>query len=623
MLKPHSHRPSPELRTTSQHSAEHDPAKQAVLEQEAEITSSLSAIYGEERDDLKVVARGGGWVTRFLLRTIIVLLVLCVLAVAGYFGYQKFVPSTRDGKPLTMSFVAFDTLQSGAPATIELNYVNQTRYPLTGVALDVNLPQGFVMKTSTPAATSVQDMIWNLGTLPGGSDGKIIIDGVWNVDVPSTTGIQALATYQPANFNAQFHDIVTKTVSTDTSTTEVVIDAPESANAGEAVVYTVHVKNTGTETLIAPQVSVILPTGFFVQKSVPVLPSGGAVVYTLPDVLANTESTIVLTGAFASDVLGAQMLTATSGIGNGQRFSPQATASKSIDVKGSVLGLTMVGNGVNGDVVTDPGSLLHVSLRIENTGDTPVSDATALLDFTADDNIPIDWKTAVFAGGKATAKGITFDTKAIGVLAPKDHVVLNLGFPLKTDLAAVSSAFSMVFSATQGGITVQATPMKVTLNSDASLSSVLRFYDNDGSPLGSGPLPPVVGQTTHYRGIWSVVGGAHGLNSVTVSATLPDGVVWDDFSTATSGTMTFDATSRVVLWTISSIPEGSTAVAARFSLSVVPVTADVGFAKNMLGKATLRAKDDLTDAVLERSVDGVTTACEGDVLVTGKGTVKQ
>lgn len=613
MLKRHSH----------SHAGEHDPEKQAVLEQEAEITSSLSAIYGEERDDLKVVAKGGSWVTRFLLRTIIVLFVLCLLVIVGYFGYQKFAPSTREGKPLAMNFVAFDTLQSGASATIELDYVNQTSYPLTGVALDVNLPQGFVMKTSTPVATSVQDMIWNLGTLPGGSDGKIIIDGVWNVDVPSTTGIQALATYQPANFNAQFHDIATKTISTDTSTTSVTIDAPESANAGEAVVYTIHVKNVGMEALVAPQVSVILPTGFFVQKSVPELPSGGAVVYTLPDIGSNTESTIVLTGAFASDVLGAQMLMATSGIASGQRFSPQATASKSIDVKGSVLGLTMVGNGVNGDVVTDPGSLLHLSLRIENTGDAPIADATALLDFTAEDNIPIDWKTAVLAGGKSTAQGIAFDAKAIGTLAPKDHVVLNLGFPLKTDLAAVSSTFSIVFRATQGGITVQATPMNVTLNSDASLSSVLRFYDNDGSPLGSGPLPPTVGQTTHYRGIWNVVGGAHGLNSVTVSATLPDGVVWDDFSTATSGTVTFDPTSRVILWTISSIPEGSTAVTARFSLSVTPVASDVGFSKNMLGKTTLQAKDDQTDAVLERSVDGVTTACDGDALVTGKGTVKQ
>jgi len=599
----------------------HDVQAEIGKVQSSDLDEGLSAIYGDERDDLKVVTRGGSRVTRFLIHFIVFLLFACLVAVGGYFGYQRFFESRHEGKPLTMTFIAPDELKSGAMTFIELDYVNQTSYPLTGVEIDVNLPSGFVVQTSTPTATVPADLIFDLGTLPGGSDGKIIIDGIWNVDVPSSTGIQALASYKPANFNAQFHDIATKTITTSTSTTVVTIDAPATVNVGESTSYTIHVQNSGAEMLIAPQTTLTLPKGFFVQTSVPPIAAGGGSTYTLPDIAPAAEATIVLTGVFASDIAGAQIFTAVSGIA-GTRFSPQATATALTDVKGSALALSIVGNGVAGTVIADPGSLLRIALRIENTSDAAVADATALLDFTAEDDIPIDWKTAVTAGGKMTAKGITFDTKTIGIIAAGDHITLNLAFPLKTDLGAVSSTFAVSLSATRGAITVQAPPLNVTLNSDATVMSTARYFDDDGSPLGSGPLPPTVGNTTHYRTIWTIGSGMHGLNDVTVSATLPEGVVWDNFSTASSGIVVYDAGTRTVRWTLSSIPAESAAVIARFSVSFTPTSADVGLTKTLVGKTLLSGKDDTTKAAVERSADPVTTACDGDPFVEGKGTVK-
>lgn len=586
-----------------------------------DIDDGLSAIYGDERDDLKVVTRGGSRLTRFLVWCIMFLLFACVVAIGGYFGYQRFFAENHEGKPLSMEFVTPDELQSGSSATIELDYTNQTSYPLTNVEIDVNLPLGFIVKATNPVATSPQDLVFDLGTIPGGSDGKVSIDGIWNVDVPSTTGIQALASYKPANFNAQFHDIATKTIATNTSTTLVRVDAPEKANAGETITYTVHVQNSGSEPLLAPRAVLTLPTGFFMQSSVPPLASGGGLSYTLVDIAPAEEATIVVTGAFAADISGTQTFIAVSGIA-GSRFSPQATATGLTDVQGSALALTMVGNGASGAIVADPGSLFRVALRIENTSTDSVADATALLDFTAEDNLPIVWKTAVLDGGRSTAKGIAFDAKTIGTLAPGEHKTFNLAFPLKTDLSAVSSAFTVAFFATHGAITIQAVPLSVTLNSDAVITSALRYYDADGAPLGSGPLPPTVGSTTHYRATWTISSGLHGLDGVTASAALPEGVVWDNFSTATSGLLSYDEATRVVRWTTSSIPMDSATVTAQFSISITPAVSDVGLTKIMVGKVILNAKDDVTKAVIERSAESVSTECTGDPLVAGKGMVK-
>ncbi|MEK9155399.1 MAG: hypothetical protein AAB839_02005 [Patescibacteria group bacterium] len=587
----------------------------------SDIDAGLSAIYGKERDDLKVVARGDTRLTRFLLRAVIVLAGVCLLTLLGYVIYQRFFVVDRDGKPLTMQFVVPLDLQSGAVTTIELGYANSTGYPLTAVEIDINLPAGFLLTTATPVATNIEDMMWNLGTIPARSDGKIIISGIWSADVPSTTGIQALASYKPANFNAQFNDIATATVTTNTSTLALTVDEVATANAGQAVTYVVHTKNMGIETITASTVALTLPNGFFVQSSDPTIIAGAAPIYTLSDLVPGAESIITVVGAYASDVSGTQTLLATASVGK-DRKSVQATASTSTDVKGSALSLLMVGNGSEGVIAADPGSLLRVSLRIENTGDVQISDATALLDFTAEDNLPIEWSTAVLDGGKVTAHGITFDAKRIGSLAPGSHVTLNLAFPLKTDLSAVSSAFMVAFTATQAGITIQAPPLSVSLNSDVGLSSALRYYNEDGSPLGSGPLPPVVGSATHYRAIWSLSSGLHGLKDVSVSATLPEGVTWDDFATADGGTITYDATSRVIRWTMTSLPADAAEISARLSLSITPTEKDVGTAKTILGKTVLSAKDEETNAVIERSADAVTTECEGDVNAQGKGIVK-
>lgn len=607
----------------SNHKARKDIEEDSMSEQkgDVDIDAGLSAIYGEEREDLQTVARAPNRLTRFLVRVIIVLFVLCFASVLGFFVYETWFSQGSSAKPLTMTFVTPDDIQSGSETAIELQYRNETAYPLTAVEIDLNVPSGFVLVSSEPSVTDEQRIVWDLGTIPARSDGKIVVRGFWYADVPSTTGIQALVSYKPANFNASFHDILTKTISTTASTTLVTLDAPTTANVGETTTYTATISTESTATITAPNVVVTLPEGFFLSSTSPALEPGGSTTWTLPDLMTGTPQTIILTGAFASDVSGDRTLTVAVGI-SGDRFSPQATATAVTTVKPSALAVTVVGNGGTGSIFADPGSTLRLSVRIDNTSDQTIDSATALLDFTAEDNLPIVWATALLDGGKVTAKGIAFDAKTLGSLGSGAYTILNLSLPLKEDLAAVSSSFSLASSVTYGAVTVFGSPLIVALNSDADIATSLRYFDEDGAPLGSGPLPPTVGSTTHYRAVWMVSVGEHGLRDIRISATLPENISWDDFSTATSGSVTYDATTRVVSWAISSLPSGSGQVVARMSLGLTPIASDTGHEVTVLGKTMLSAKDDVTGTTIERSADAVTTACEDDPLIAGKGLVQ-
>ncbi|MFA6018443.1 MAG: hypothetical protein WCT28_04395 [Patescibacteria group bacterium] len=596
-------------------------SKKIVEVDDVAITNGLAAIYGEERDDLRTVAKAPNSMTRFLVRAIAVLFVLCVLTGIGYATYSYWFAGNDGGKPLEMTFVVSDDIQSGSETTLELDYRNQTGYPLTSVTIDLNVPAGFIPISAEPAMTNEEDLSWDFGTIGARSDGKILLTGTWFADVPSTTGIQALASYKPANFNAQFHDIAVKTVSTTTSTTAVLVEAPQTVNVGEEMTYTIRINTSGTSALVAPQVIATLPEGFFIASSVPALEPGGSTTWTLADLVPGVEQTVVIVGAFASDAIGIKTISVSSGVA-GTRFSPQATATAAVDVQPSILALTMVGNGSTGSLIADPGSVLRLSLRLDNTSDAEISNVSALLDFTAEDNLPISWTDAVLDGGRVTAKGIDFSSGVLGSIPANDHIIFNLSFPLKTDLSAVSSAFSIAFSATRGLVTVYATPLNVALNSDAGIRSTLLYYDDDGTPLGSGPLPPVVGSTTHYRAVWTIATGSHGLRDVSVSAALPEGIVWDDFSSATSGVVSYDESTRAVRWVLSNIPAGTTQVSARMSIAFTPVAADLGLEKTVLGKIVLQAKDESTGAVVERTADAVTTACDGDAFAIGNGQVR-
>lgn len=585
------------------------------------LQEGLDVIYGAERDDLHVVERGASPLTRWLVRGVLGLAVTTALAFGGFFVYSSFFAEREDAKALTMAFEIAENVVSGEKTTIVLRYADPTNVPLASLEIDVNLPATFVVTALTPAPTDPETFTWDLGSLAAHSDGSISLEGVWIADVPSTTSLQALANYKPANFNAFFHDIATVQVVTSASTASVALVGPETASPGIDATYTATVTNTGGELLAGTELALSLPEGFFVTSSTPKLEAGGSTTWTIGDLAPSATTTYAITGTFASDVSGATSVVANLGVSDGSRLSVQSTSTVMTDVSGSALQLDIVVNGATGDAAADPGSTMRASLRIQNTGETVITDASALLDFQSDGSLPITWGTASLDGGRVTAAGVVFDHAAIGDLDPGERVFFNLGIPLTSDVSAGNAAFTLVYSASSGGVTVQASPVAVVLNSDAALRVESRYYDEHGAPLGSGPLPPTVGATTSYRVLWTVTNGLHNLDNVEVSTTLPTGVTWDDFTNADLGTVVFDPSTRTVRLTIATLPDDVSSVSANFSVSVTPTSDDEGTFMTLTSTTSMRATDGETGSSLEQTTDGVTTEVSGDIYAEGKGNV--
>lgn len=600
---------------------EHKHAESAPAVADDVLAKGLEIIYGEDRDDLHVVEKGGSVITRWLLRIIGVLAALTAMAFTSFYVYTTYLSGETSVEPLVMTFETATTVASGERATVVLHYADPTSVPLASLEIDVNLPTTFRLLTADPIPTNAEELVWDLGTIPANSDGKITLEGVWIAEVPSSTALQALANYKPANFNSYFHDIVATTITTSTSVASVTLAGPETASPGAASTYTATVMNAGTETMTNVELAASLPQGFFVTSTTPTIEGGSGTVWQIGDLAPGSTATYAFTGTFASDVSGIMTVGVALGIQDDSRTIAQSSSSVFTDVTGSDVQLDMVVNGGTTNVTADPGSVLRASLRIQNTGDEPLAGVTALLDFQSEGSLPIVWGEASLDGGRVTAAGILYDAAAIGELAAGERALINLSLPLKDDLSTASSVFSLVLSATSAGVTVQASPIEVLLNSDASFATEARYFDEDGAPLGSGPLPPTVGQTTSYRVRWTVTNGLHDLEDVTVSTTLPADVTWDNFASADLGSVAYDSSTRTVRWSITTMPDDVQQVQANFSLSVTPTQDDVGTYMKLTTGSILRAQDVETSASLERQSDELTTELPLDALASGKGIV--
>ncbi len=94
--------------------------------------------------------------------------------------------------------------------------------------------------------------------------------------------------------------------------------------------------------------------------------------------------------------------------------------------------------------------------------------------------------------------------------------------------------------------------------------------NNDGTPVGTGDLPPRMGVTTSYRVIWNLKNSLHDLGNVEVSTILPQDVIWKETSGKDIGVLSYNPTTRQVRWQISKLPKDIKQAQTWFDVAITP-----------------------------------------------------
>lgn len=598
----------------------------------AQVDKGLEVIYGNENgaetDFSKLEMRKTKTGQRLLIWILLTLLVLSGAAYGGYRVFQRAV--SGNGETLRLTIDGPSEVISGQEVAYDVSYENTGTIPLASLEVKLNVPKGFLIENADPTATT-ENTIWTIGAITAGSDGLITLKGIWIDPVPSGQTLQALATYRPANFNADFEKITTKAIAVKASTLTLASEGPKTGTGGSTADYTFTIKNTGTRAVEGARVRLTIPTAFIVSAVDPAPMEGGSSEWQLANLEPGAEATVKVSGQFTADGSGLVAVSGSLGVMRDQDYLQQAVSEVQTDVVGGGLSVRFISNGSTTDQTADPGSTLRLSIDVDNGSDQDVGGLSVMLTASSESKTsPIDWTKANLVDGTLSVNTVTWDSETLskeGHLNGGERETIDLALPLLATLGTASDVLTLSVTVTVsdvGGVattrSLQSTPLTININSDLGFTTDARYFQ-EGTPVGSGPLPPTVGQTTRYRLRWQINNTVHALDALTVSATIPPGVTYVGSITNDMGIVSFDQTSRLLSWTIDRLPTTVTSVATSFDLSVTPTAEDLGTFVKLLNSSTLVATDSKTSDRLENRDEAITTEIPNDTDAVSKGAV--
>jgi len=561
------------------------------------------------------------------VKVILALLVISGLAWSGFFLFTQGL--FQDEEALVVEIEGPEEVRSGEEVSYTIRYENRGSVPIASLIAKLNLPSTFHVYETIPEADSTDE--WNIGSLSAGSDSAITITGVFLAEVESSQRIQILFTYKPANFSSDFQEIVTHKVDVTDSVVDLTLSGPEKALAGDETEYIINIQNSNTDPVYNLRVIPLLPTDFTITETDPTIQEGESA--WMIDVLSPGElKALTFRGSFTSSASGDQTVGASVGFVSEDLTLAQATEELITDVLGGTIGFSMVINGSEKDQNAAAGETLRLSINFQNNGEEIIEDMGFELTLSSASGIPIDWESANLGGGTRSGNTLTFSGAthdALETLEPGQEEIIDLSLPILEELSeAYADNFTIGLKALLtniGGVAstreIESTPITISISSTAVVSAHARYYTNEGTPVGSGPLPLEVGETTSFRVYWNITNGLHDLDNVKFTTTLPQDVAWLDETDVAVGALEFNETARQLTWTIPRLPTSIPSAGAWFSVAVNPSEDDVGRFMKLTNTTSFTGTDSETGEQLTKTIEQVTTSLSLDELAAGEGIV--
>jgi hypothetical protein len=622
---------------------------------EQQVNQSLSAIFrtegGAMPDLTKLERHRTPWV---MVVGIGLGVFFLILLLAAWTGFAIFKPFTSfKGKGLEITVDGPQQIALGQETTYFINWQNSASEPLATADIRVSFPSDFTPTVTEPKPTGT-GLVWRLGSVPFGGRGTITLKGIFAGALGTQTAIQAVGTYRPASFNSDFEALSTRQIEYADTVLDGTIEGPAKSLPGDKIRLAYHLQNRGAEPMSGLEARITLPDGFVRDASSSGAVLDGAVMrMTVGSLAAGASTTLVVTGSFASGVSGNVPIHAEVGrIGLNGEFQPTLKSDATIAVLAGDLLLKLAVNGSDVDRSIGFGEPLRLSIGYENTAIEDLKGVSIRL--IIDPIVPtstqpaahpakkapssppfLDWSQLEDASsGTVSGGAVTWDKSQVGVfekLLPQQDGSIDLSVP--TILHATTSTpigFTILVEATMASVgttpvsrTIRTAPMTFRFRTDADLAAEARYYSEEGAPLGTGPLPPVVGQTTTYHIGWALTKTTHELSGIRVSATLPQSVAWPDKSIVSAGDISYDQASRTVSWTLNRMPADVDEAHADFDVQLTPSEFDVGRFADLVNETKFEATDVQINEPIVRTKPALTTELQNDEGAKNKGVVRK
>lgn len=580
-------------------------------------------------------------------KLVITFVVIGVLAAAAVAGYIIFGRGTKFSEQALITAQAPAEAASGDDVAITVTVKNQEHIDLRNAELTYTAPEGFTFRTSTPAASNEFNNAWALGDIKQSGGTTVTISGRLIGEQADVKKFSFTVTYRPSNFNTEFQKTAEVSVTINKSVLTLTPEVPIRLPPGRPVAIPVTLENVGADGLENVKLVAEYPEGFTFTKADP-KPAEGSTVWEFASLGAGKKVKVSITGVLTGNVGDTPEFKFRAGRESATGFQAQAEASGiGTIVKAGLSLLTAVTNPGAGTTI-GWGETLNYVFTYKNDSESEMNDVSLTVEFNqknADGSdvaiLDLDNRSDV-QNGKLSGRTITWTKKEVPALATvaggatKD---ILLRVPVKSGptiavqgdrnfviTTAARISVGSIADVNDENVETQAQPLATKVTTKLNVEPEGRYYSDEQIPVGSGPLPPQVGQATTYRLGWTLTNPTNEVSQVVATATLPGNVTWLGKQTVTAGSaVAFDPVTREVSWRINRVPPGTgslfASLEATFDVSVTPAEADLGQLIILLNQTVVTARDAFTEQDLRVEKAIVTSDLPGDVAAQGKGLV--
>jgi hypothetical protein len=607
--------------------------KEIYKDQDGE-NADMSRIYHKKRSKLK----------RFVVGALIFFVGAAALSWAGFFFFGR--GRAFSGENVILEIVSPDTAAGGEAIQFFIKYKNNETVPLGQAEISVRLPSDFSLNGTEPAPSS-EENIWKIGSIAAGKEGEIKISGTFFGAEESLQTLQAVLTYKPADFNSEFQKVTTAVTKIENSFLEVSLSGPERILTNKETPFKIKYKNIGEAALQGIKISVIAPVDFsFKEKQGEKEVMSWEVLEAAP----GGEQEIDFSGSFGPQAEGEREFKVQIGFMKGDKFYLQKENFFKTDVLIGAILPTLILNGDSKDRAMNFGDTLNYAIVYQNKDKTDLSDIEIKIVFEStsrNNKMILDWAAlkddldGVVLGTQLSPElrqgTITWTKRQISKLtslAPGVEETINFQLRIKPFSEfqdwgikdfEVKSFVEVKIGKNGEGVTeetIQSNAITFKINSDLKLQTEARYFNDDNIAVGSGPLPPKVGETTAYRIFWDVTNSLHEVTGLKVSAALPENIKWSNKHEITAGELKFDEATHEVTWTLNRMPLDVNALGVNFEVTVAPTAAERGKLLTLLLGTNLTAIDKSTGAIIAKAGEALTSNLDGDPGAEGKGVVR-
>lgn len=582
-----------------QHKLKHSAPSVSRVEQEELV--KLYQADGENTVDMTTLER------RDHKRNVIVIFVtiiglLSVIALGlGYlvFGAHRF--SVNEGE-VKLELTSAATIGSGGELTLNLHYINHSAVTIDHGTIELLAPDGFYFASSEPQPQADTANIWEVGSVAPGAEGTITVTGQLVGQKDDVKEFNSIFTYWPINFNSPFdvsaHQAVTVTDSIITAKAK----AKEQAHTGEEFTYSFSFTNTSTLPLIKAKAVVQYPDGFKAKQAKPTANQGDNT-WLYDEVKPGETKTVDITGDITGEGNSKQKFVLQVGLVQSDGFfNPQAEITDTVKVINPELNLKL-----SAPEFVQAGEKLDYTIDVENTSNVDITALTLTLDFDQ----------AIFASKQITLEVI--DKLAAGKKVTLKHTAV-VPEDVSTDIKEIK-AMLKVKQASVNELTVQfdqTSELTTKLQGNVTLEAQGRYYDDNLTKIGSGPIPPQVDQTTTYSIQWQVAASGGDMSTIKVQTTLPEGTT---FVASSNSALSYDDTTRTVTLVVDTITSDKR-YTTTFTVSVTPTSNDINKLLVLTNDTILTAVDAKSGETLQATANRTTTNIKHDPGASGDGTVQ-